>query len=153
MHLALAGGTSARSSSSNRGSRTLSSGKRSNQRRGTYQGRCGLERPIAMKKGLSILTRATGCSTGVSSLLPIENSPAGTLTRVIVTSSPRRRKSAAESRSGNVAGLIVVKNGTVVYERYELGNTAESRWLSYSVAKSVTFGFDARGPSLMFWAS
>jgi len=39
---------------------------------------------------------------------------------------------------GNVAGLIVVKNGDVVYERYELGNTAESRWLSYSVAKSVT---------------
>jgi CubicO group peptidase (beta-lactamase class C family) len=41
-------------------------------------------------------------------------------------------------RKKNVAGLIVVKNGTVVYERYELGNTAESRWLSYSVAKSVT---------------
>lgn len=41
-------------------------------------------------------------------------------------------------KAGNVAGLIVVKNGRVVYERYELGNTAESRWLSYSVAKSVT---------------
>jgi len=41
-------------------------------------------------------------------------------------------------RQGNVAGLIVVKNGIVVYERYELGNTKESRWLSYSVAKSVT---------------
>ncbi len=38
----------------------------------------------------------------------------------------------------NVTGLIVVKNDTIVYERYELGNTAESRWLSYSVAKSVT---------------
>ncbi len=38
----------------------------------------------------------------------------------------------------NVAGLIVVRNDTIVYERYELGNTAESRWLSYSVAKSVT---------------
>lgn len=41
-------------------------------------------------------------------------------------------------RTRNVAGLIVVKNGTVVYERYELGNTRESQWLSYSVAKSVT---------------
>ncbi len=38
----------------------------------------------------------------------------------------------------NVAGLIVVKDGTVVYERYELGNSAQSRWVSYSVAKSVT---------------
>lgn len=38
----------------------------------------------------------------------------------------------------NVAGLIVVKDGSIVYERYELGNTEHSRWLSYSVAKSVT---------------
>lgn len=38
----------------------------------------------------------------------------------------------------NVAGLIVIKDGTIVYERYELGNNAESRWVSYSVAKSVT---------------
>ena len=38
----------------------------------------------------------------------------------------------------HVAGLIVVKDGAIVYERYELGNTAETRWISYSVAKSVT---------------
>lgn len=38
----------------------------------------------------------------------------------------------------NVAGLIVVKDGRVVYERYELGNSQASRWVSYSVAKSVT---------------
>ena len=38
----------------------------------------------------------------------------------------------------NVAGLIVVKDGTVVYERYELGNGQGTRWISYSVAKSVT---------------
>lgn len=41
-------------------------------------------------------------------------------------------------RRQDVAGLIVVKDGRIVYERYELGNTATSRWLSYSVAKSVT---------------
>jgi CubicO group peptidase (beta-lactamase class C family) len=40
--------------------------------------------------------------------------------------------------SQKVAGLIVVKDGTIVYERYELGNTKESRWVSYSVTKSVT---------------
>lgn len=38
----------------------------------------------------------------------------------------------------NVAGLIVVKDSKIVYERYELGNTVTSRWISYSVAKSVT---------------
>jgi len=41
-------------------------------------------------------------------------------------------------RQQNVAGLLVVKDGFIVYERYELGNTAESRWMSWSVAKSVT---------------
>jgi len=37
-----------------------------------------------------------------------------------------------------VAGLIVVKDGVIIYERYELGNNEGSRWVSYSVAKSVT---------------
>lgn len=38
----------------------------------------------------------------------------------------------------NIAGLLVVKDGVVVHERYGLGNTAATRWVSYSVAKSVT---------------
>jgi CubicO group peptidase (beta-lactamase class C family) len=37
----------------------------------------------------------------------------------------------------NVAGLLVIKDGKIVYERYGLGNTPESRWVSFSVAKSV----------------
>ncbi|MEO0366205.1 MAG: serine hydrolase [Pseudomonadota bacterium] len=38
----------------------------------------------------------------------------------------------------SVAGLLVIKNGRIVYERYGLGNDENSRWVSYSVAKSVT---------------
>lgn len=38
----------------------------------------------------------------------------------------------------SVAGLLVIKNGKIVYERYGLGNTESSVWGSYSVAKSVT---------------
>jgi CubicO group peptidase (beta-lactamase class C family) len=38
----------------------------------------------------------------------------------------------------SVAGLLVIKNGEIVYERYGLGNTENSVWGSYSVAKSVT---------------
>lgn len=41
-------------------------------------------------------------------------------------------------RSHHVAGLIIVQNGKVLYERYELGNTQDSLWISWSVAKSVT---------------
>ncbi|MEE2860664.1 MAG: serine hydrolase [Pseudomonadota bacterium] len=38
----------------------------------------------------------------------------------------------------NVAGMIVLKDGKVVYETYQRGNTPETRWMSMSVAKSVT---------------
>ena len=37
----------------------------------------------------------------------------------------------------STAGLLVIQNGEILYERYGLGNTAESRWVSFSVAKSV----------------
>jgi CubicO group peptidase (beta-lactamase class C family) len=41
-------------------------------------------------------------------------------------------------RRNKVAGLLIIKDGFIVYERYELGNSPESRWMSWSVAKSVT---------------
>ena len=37
----------------------------------------------------------------------------------------------------NAVGLLVLKDGRIAYERYGLGNTAESRWISFSVTKSV----------------
>ena len=37
----------------------------------------------------------------------------------------------------SIAGLLVIKNGRILYERYGLGNTEDSRWVSFSVAKSV----------------
>ena len=37
----------------------------------------------------------------------------------------------------SVAGLLVIKDGKILYERYGLGNDENSRWISYSVAKSV----------------
>jgi len=40
--------------------------------------------------------------------------------------------------SQSVAGLLVIKDGAVAYERYRLGNDRDSRWISYSVTKSVT---------------
>lgn len=36
-----------------------------------------------------------------------------------------------------IAGLLVLKNGEIALERYALGNTATSRWVSYSISKSV----------------
>ena len=37
-----------------------------------------------------------------------------------------------------VSGLLVIKGGKIALERYELGNTPKTRWMSMSVAKSVT---------------
>lgn len=37
----------------------------------------------------------------------------------------------------NAVGLLVLKDGQIAYERYGLGNTADSRWISFSVTKSV----------------
>ena len=37
----------------------------------------------------------------------------------------------------DTAGMLVIHDGEIVYERYGLGNTADSRWVSFSVAKSV----------------
>ncbi len=37
-----------------------------------------------------------------------------------------------------VSGLLVLKNGRVALERYRYGNTERTRWMSMSVAKSIT---------------
>ena len=37
-----------------------------------------------------------------------------------------------------VSGLLVIKNGEIAFEHYALGNTAQTRWTSMSMAKSIT---------------
>ncbi|MEO8052971.1 MAG: serine hydrolase [Acidobacteriota bacterium] len=37
-----------------------------------------------------------------------------------------------------VSGLLVLKNGKIAFERYELGNTETTRWMSMSMVKSIT---------------
>lgn len=41
------------------------------------------------------------------------------------------------TRHNHVAGLLVIEDGDVVLEQYELGNGPDTKWVSYSVAKSV----------------
>lgn len=40
-------------------------------------------------------------------------------------------------KSQRVGGLLVIKDGKIVYEKYALGNTEDTRWLSFSVSKSI----------------
>lgn len=37
-----------------------------------------------------------------------------------------------------ITGLVVLKDGKLVHETYQRGNTADTRWMSMSVAKSIT---------------
>lgn len=37
-----------------------------------------------------------------------------------------------------VSGLLVLKDGKIALERYELGNTEKTRWMSMSIAKSIS---------------
>ncbi|CAM5342198.1 6-aminohexanoate-dimer hydrolase OS=Afipia felis OX=1035 GN=nylB PE=4 SV=1 [Afipia felis] len=37
-----------------------------------------------------------------------------------------------------VSGLLILKDGKVAYETYQLGNTPSTRWTSMSIAKSIT---------------
>ena len=41
-------------------------------------------------------------------------------------------------RVNRVSALLVIKRGQIVYEHYGLGNTAQTRWMSMSIAKSIT---------------
>jgi len=50
----------------------------------------------------------------------------------------KRLDTGAFMAANNTSGLLIVQNGRVVLERYGLGRTAQDRWTSFSVAKSVT---------------
>jgi CubicO group peptidase (beta-lactamase class C family) len=41
-------------------------------------------------------------------------------------------------RDARMTGILVLKDGRIVMERYALGRTRDDRWTSFSVAKSVT---------------
>jgi CubicO group peptidase (beta-lactamase class C family) len=40
--------------------------------------------------------------------------------------------------ANRVSGLLVLKNGRIALERYALGSTPRTRWMSMSIAKSIT---------------
>jgi CubicO group peptidase (beta-lactamase class C family) len=41
-------------------------------------------------------------------------------------------------QANHISGLLVIKNGKIVLERYGLGRTEKDRWVSFSVTKSIT---------------
>ena len=71
-----------------------------------------------------------------SSVYPLPKSPTP-LTDLEFTSANRKRDLAEFLSLNRVAGLLVVKDGRIVLEDYELGSTEKSRWVSWSMVKSI----------------
>ncbi len=83
----------------------------------------------------------------MDSIFPARVAARGTLVRALpagaplttLTPTPAAQQALTDFiASQRVAGLLVIQNGAVRLERYGLGQTAASRWTSFSVAKSVT---------------
>lgn len=79
-------------------------------------------------------TRAITPSTSPK-LLP---KAAQQLTQVRFTANSRNYDIYDYLAMNRVSGLLVLKNGQIVHETYQYGNTEKTRWMSMSVAKSVT---------------
>ncbi len=47
-------------------------------------------------------------------------------------------------KASRITGLIAIKDGKIIMEKYALGRTPDQRWTSFSVAKSVTSTLDRR---------
>ncbi|MCX6610088.1 MAG: serine hydrolase, partial [Acidobacteria bacterium] len=82
-------------------------------------------------------------------LLPVRKVPRGGRVRSLVTSDRKLATLAIPSGGrvydlydylsmNRVAGLLILKDGKVVREDYQLTATANTRWASFSLAKSIT---------------
>lgn len=60
------------------------------------------------------------------------------LRQVMFTDRGRRYDLATYLELNRVTGLLVLKDGRIALERYRLGNSERTHWMSMSVAKSVT---------------
>jgi CubicO group peptidase (beta-lactamase class C family) len=81
------------------------------------------------------------------SLYPIRSIARGERIRELAPGAPLEFEYDADGRSlgidefmqrGRCAGLLLLHRGRIVLERYALGNTPDTRWISFSMAKSIT---------------
>jgi CubicO group peptidase (beta-lactamase class C family) len=64
--------------------------------------------------------------------------PQGAGIDVKFTAAGKTYDTAGYMQKFRASGVLVIKNGEIVLERYGLGRTEKDRWTSFSVAKSVT---------------
>jgi CubicO group peptidase (beta-lactamase class C family) len=79
-------------------------------------------------------TRTVKCGTHVYPL-PQSEAP---LKGVEFTSAGKKYDMYDYMSLNRVSGLLILKDGKIAFERYELGNNETTRWMSMSVVKSIT---------------
>jgi CubicO group peptidase (beta-lactamase class C family) len=60
------------------------------------------------------------------------------LTKVVFSSGGKTYDLIDYMALNRVTGLLVLKDGKIAYEDYEMGNTEKTRWMSMSMVKSIT---------------
>ena len=91
-------------------------------------------------------------------LFPVNRVPRGQTVRPLLPAATRLKNVRFQSRGAEydlfdyladnrVAGLLILKDGKVVLEDYELGAGPDSRWISFSMAKSVSSIWSAQRSS------
>ena len=71
-----------------------------------------------------------------TSVHPLPKAP--TVVDVEFTAGGKTYNTESYMQAFRASGVLVIKNGKIVLERYGLGRSAKDRWTSFSVAKSVT---------------
>src|ERR1700690_1461635 len=98
----------------------------------------------AMLPGVQVVTFEHG-----DTLFPVNRVLRGQAVRPLPPAATRLKNVRFQSRGAEydlfdyladnrVAGLLILKDGKVVLEDYELGATPDSRWISFSMAKSIS---------------
>ena len=98
----------------------------------------------AMLPGVQVVTFEHG-----DTLFPVNRVLRGQAVRPLPPAATRLKNLRFQSRGAEydlfdyladnrVAGLLILKDGKVVLEDYELGATPDSRWISFSMAKSIS---------------
>ena len=80
--------------------------------------------------------RAAGKDAGSVRELPVDLDP--TITDLSFKVGDKTHDLYETISVNRIAGLIVLKDGKIKFEDYELGNDRQTRWMSMSVAKSMT---------------
>ena len=104
--------------------------------RDVYDGRLSLDTEVNTFRHIDQLFPSRVVPHG-SSPFPLAKS-SRPLTKISFTSGGQQYSLQDYLSLNRIGGLLVIKNGNIALEEYRLGNTDRTRWVSWSLVKSIT---------------